>query len=164
LDGFAFAAEALVGQALGARARAALRRSAVLSSIWGAVICALLAVCFAVFGGAVIDIMSTSEEVRAAARIYLPYMVAAPIVGIAAWMFDGIFIGATRTKDMRNMMIVSTVFYFASVIPLMAAFGNHGLWIGLLLSFVIRGATLAWKYPGLEAEADGPTLRPVATA
>lgn len=164
LDGFAFAAEALVGQALGARARAALRRSAVLSSMWGAVICALLAVCFAVFGGMVIDIMSTSEDVRAAARIYLPYMVAAPIVGIAAWMLDGIFIGATRTKDMRNMMIISTIFYFASVIPLMAAFGNHGLWIGLLLSFVVRGATLAWKYPGLEAQADRPTSRPIAAA
>lgn len=164
LDGFAFAAEALVGQALGARARAALRRSAVLSSMWGAVICALLAVCFAVFGGMVIDIMSTSEDVRAAARIYLPYMVAAPIVGIAAWMLDGIFIGATRTKDMRNMMIISTIFYFASVIPLMAAFGNHGLWIGLLLSFVVRGATLGWKYPGLEAEADRPTSRPIAAA
>ncbi len=162
LDGFAFAAEALVGQALGARARAALRRSAVLSSMWGAIICAALAVCFALFGGMVIDVMSTSEEVRAAARVYLPYMVAAPIVGVAAWMLDGIFIGATRTRDMRNMMIISTLIYFAAVIPLMAAFGNHGLWMGLLVSFVVRGATLAWKYPGLEAQADMPTSQPVA--
>jgi MATE family multidrug resistance protein len=77
-------------------------------------------------------------------------------------MLDGIFIGATRTKDMRNMMIISTVIYFASVIPLMAAVGNHGLWIGLLLSFVVRGATLALKYPGLEAAADMPASRPVA--
>lgn len=164
LDGFAFAAEAMVGQALGARARAALRRSAVLSSLWGGIVCIILAICFAIFGGTVIDLMSTSHEVREVARIYLPYMVAAPIVGVAAWMLDGIFIGATRTKDMRNMMIISTVIYFACVIPLMAAFGNHGLWIGLLLSFVVRGATLAWKYPGLEAAADVPHSRPVATA
>ena len=164
LDGFAFAAEALVGQALGARARAALRRSAVLSSLWGGVVCALLALSFALFGGAIIDVMTTAPEVREVARVYLPYMVAAPIVGVAAWMLDGIFIGATRTKDMRNMMIISAVIYFSTVIPLMAAFQNHGLWIGLLLNFVVRGATLGWKYPGLEAAADRPRSGPVAAA
>ncbi|EBA12966.1 MATE family efflux transporter [Roseobacter sp. CCS2] len=164
LDGFAFAAEALVGQALGARARAALRRSAVLSSLWGAIICVVLALCFALFGGQIIDIMTTAPDVRETARVYLPYMVAAPIVGVAAWMLDGIFIGATRTKDMRNMMIVSTVIYFVTVIPLMAMFQNHGLWIGLLLNFIVRGVTLGWKYPALEAEADKLSSRPVATA
>lgn len=164
LDGFAFSAEALVGQALGARSRSALRRSALLSSLWGGATCVLLAACFAVFGGVVIDILTTSAEVRTAARIYLPYMVAAPIVGLAAWMLDGIFIGATRTKDMRNMMIISTVLYFAAVIPLMAAFGNQGLWIGLLFSFVLRGATLGWKYPGLEAAAHVPSSNPVAAS
>jgi MATE family multidrug resistance protein len=162
LDGFAFSAEALVGQALGARARAALRRSAILSSFWGGIVCALLAVSFALFGGRVIDIMTTAPEVREVARIYLPYMVLAPIVGVAAWMLDGIFIGATRTKDMRNMMIVSAAIYFATVLPLMALFQNHGLWIGLLLNFVVRGATLAWKYPALEAEADRPRSGPIA--
>ncbi|HEV8034070.1 MATE family efflux transporter [Yoonia sp.] len=162
LDGFAFSAEALVGQALGARARAALRRSAVLSSLWGGIICALLALSFALFGGWVIDVMTTAPEVRAVARIYLPYMVMAPIVGVAAWMLDGIFIGATRTKDMRNMMVISALVYFATVLPLMALFQNHGLWIALLMNFVVRGATLAWKYPDLEAEADRPRSGPVA--
>ena len=101
---------------------------------------------------------------REVARIYLPYMVAAPVAGVAAWMLDGIFIGATRTKDMRNMMLVSAVIYFATVIPLMALFGNHGLWIGLLLNFIVRGATLGWKYPALEAEADKRGSGPVAAA
>ena len=164
LDGFAFSAEALVGQALGARARAALRRSAILSSLWGGIVCVMLAVCFALFGRWIIDVMTTSPEVREVARIYLPYMVAAPIVGVAAWMLDGIFIGATRTKDMRNMMIISAVIYFATVVPLMTAFQNHGLWIALLLNFVVRGVTLGWKYPGLEEEADKPRSRPVAAA
>ncbi|KQI70838.1 multidrug transporter [Loktanella sp. 5RATIMAR09] len=164
LDGFAFSAEALVGQALGARARAALRRSAILSSLWGGIVCALLAVSFALFGGRVIDVMTTAPEVREVARIYLPYMVLAPLVGVAAWMLDGIFIGATRTKDMRNMMIVSAVIYFATVLPLMALLQNHGLWIALLLNFVVRGATLGWKYPALEAEADRPRSGPVAAS
>ncbi len=164
MDGFAFAAEALVGQALGARARSALRRSVILTCFWGAAICVVLAICFALFGGIAVDLMSKSPEVRAAARLFLPYMVAAPIVGVAAWMFDGIFIGATQTKDMRNMMIISTVVYFASVIPLMAVFGNHGLWLGMLISFVVRGATLGWKYPGLEAAADATGSKPVAAS
>ena len=164
LDGFAFSAEALVGQALGARARDALRRSAVLSSLWGGIICVVLAVIFAVFGGTIIDIMTTAPEVQDTARTYLPYMVAAPIAGVAAWMLDGIFIGATRTKDMRNMMLVSAVIYFATVIPLMALFENHGLWIGLLLNYIVRGVTLWWKYPALEAEADKPASGPIAAA
>ncbi|MEJ6397281.1 MATE family efflux transporter [Yoonia sp. 208BN28-4] len=154
MDGFAFAAEALVGQALGARNRAALRRAALMTGQWGLGICAVLAVVFAIVGGGVIDVMTTAPLVRDAARDFLPYMVAAPLVGVAAWMLDGIFIGATRTTDMRNMMIVSAIVYFASVLPLMALLGNHGLWLGLLISFAVRGITLGWKYPGLEAEAD----------
>ena len=164
LDGFAFAAEALVGKALGARARSALRRSAVLSSFWGGIVCVGLAISFAVFGGAIIDIMTTASDVREMARVYLPYMVAAPVMGLAAWMLDGIFIGATRTKDMRNMMLVSAVTYAITVVPLMAALGNHGLWLALLLNFVVRGVTLGWKYPALEAAADTPASSPVAAA
>ena len=158
LDGFAFAAEVLVGQAMGARSRDVLRRAAILSSWWGLGVCFVLALSFALFGGPVVDLMAKSVEVQDAARVYLPYMVAAPLIGVAAWMLDGIFIGATRTQDMRNMMIVTTIIYFASVIPLMAAFGNHGLWLGLLISFVARGVTLGWKYPALEAEASKPIV------
>ncbi len=158
MDGFAFAAEALVGQALGARSRAALRRSAIMTSQWGLGICVAMAIGFAFFGGWGIDILTTAPDVRVEARVYLPYMVAAPLLGCAAWMLDGIFIGATRTKDMRNMMILSAIIYFASVYPLMWAFENHGLWIALLVSFVARGATLWWRYPALEAKADTKNL------
>ena len=90
-------------------------------------------------------------------------LVLAVAVGLAAWMLDGIFIGATRTADMRNMMIISSVSYFITVWPLMAAFGNHGLWLALLLNFVMRGVTLGLRYPALEAVADAPS-DPVRTA
>ncbi|SHF34586.1 multidrug resistance protein, MATE family [Loktanella atrilutea] len=159
LDGFAIAAESLVGQALGRRDRPALRRAALLTSGWGGAICAALALAFALFGGTVIDTMTTAPDVQTAARHYLPYMVLAPILGVAAWMLDGIFIGATRTTDMRNMMVISTILYFATVIPLMALFGNHGLWTGLLLSFVFRGLTLGWRYPALERAVVHPSSR-----
>ncbi|MEH6653982.1 MATE family efflux transporter [Loktanella salsilacus] len=157
LDGFAIAVESLVGQALGRRNRQALRRASVLTSGWAAGICAAMALAFALAGGIVIDTMTTAPDVQIAARHYLPYMVAAPLIGVAAWMLDGIFIGATRTTDMRNMMVISAILYFASVIPLMTAFGNHGLWLGLLASFVFRGITLGLRYPALERSAVPPS-------
>lgn len=150
LDGFAFAAEALIGSAMGAGNVAALRRGALLTSLWGAVVCVLLSLVFALFGGTIIDILTTAPEVRAEARNYLIWMIAAPVVGIAPWMLDGIFIGATRTGDMRNMALVSALVYFAALAVLLPAFGNHGLWVALLVSFVVRGLTLGLRYPALE--------------
>ncbi|MEP3298941.1 MAG: MATE family efflux transporter [Pseudoruegeria sp.] len=154
LDGFAAAAETLVGQAMGAGSALRVRRGAWMTSQWGIVWVLILAIVFFVFGGDIIDIMTTSEAVRAEARIYLIYMVWAPIVGVASWMFDGIFIGATQSRDMRNMMVISTVIYFGAVLVLLPMFGNHGLWCALLLSFLARGVTLALRYPALERAAD----------
>lgn len=154
MDGFAFTAEVIVGQALGARSRSALRRGAVLASIWGLIVCVILTLIFAVFGGAIIDTMTTAQDVQLEARRYLPWMVAVPLVGLSAWMLDGIFIGATRTRDMRNMSVVSLAVYLAAVYALTPSFGADGLWAALLISYVARGATLAWKYPALERQAE----------
>ena len=150
LDGFAFAAEAIVGQALGSRDRAGFRRGAALASSWGAGAGLAMALVFASGGGAVIDLMTTADPVREEARRFLPWMVAAPALGVAAWMLDGIFIGATRTRDMRNMAAVSLAVYLLALAVLLPFFANHGLWAALSLSYVARGVTLALKYPGLE--------------
>lgn len=153
LDGFAFSSETLVGQAMGARRPGLLRRSAILTSAWGAGLCVGLSVVFWLAGPWIIDLMATSPDVREAGRSYLIYMTLAPILGCAAWMLDGIFIGATRTRDMRNMMLISTICYFAVAWPLMGQFGNHGLWVALLVSFVARGVSMGLRYPALEASA-----------
>lgn len=153
LDGFAFAAETLVGGAMGAKDRIRLRRAAVFNSLWAGGIMVVFALCIAIFGAASIDVMTTSQEVREEAKKYLPWVVAAPVVGVASWMLDGIFIGATRTVDMRNMAAISAAIYFAAVWALAPVFENHGLWMALLISFIARGATLAWRYPALERAA-----------
>jgi MATE family multidrug resistance protein len=150
LDGFAFSAEALVGQAKGQRRRDVFRRAAVLTSGWALAISGVLALAFALAGGAIIDVMTTAPEVQAAARLYLPWLVAVPVVGVAAWMFDGIFVGATATRDMRNMMALSAVVYFLAVLVLSPTLGNHGLWAALLISFAARGVTMAARYPAVE--------------
>ena len=154
LDGFAFGAETLVGQAMGARRRAALRLAAWLTSVWGAAVAGALSLAFAAGGPAIIDLMTTSPEVRGAARVFLPYVALVPVMSVAAFMLDGIFIGATRTRDMRNMMLVSALIYAASAAVLVPWLGNHGLWLALLISFAARGITLWLRYPALEAAAE----------
>ncbi|SLN45481.1 DNA-damage-inducible protein F [Roseovarius litorisediminis] len=155
MDGFALAAEALIGQAMGARDRPRLRRVAIMTSQWAGVTVVVLAALFALLGGTIIDLMAKAPEVQQVARTYLIYMVLAPLAGAAAWMFDGIFIGATRSKDMRNMMAISLAVYVVSVMALVPAFGNHGLWLSLLISFVTRGITLGLRYPALERASAG---------
>ena len=154
LDGFAFAAEALVGQALGAKNKPLFRRSVIITSQWGGGSVILMALAFFVFGDSIINVMTTAEDVRTVSHEYLPWMILAPLVGVAAWMLDGIFIGATRTADMRNMMFISFCIYLIALPFLLPRYDNHGLWASLIIFSIARGATLGYKYPNLEASVD----------
>ena len=154
LDGFAFAAEALVGQALGAKNRPLFRRAVIMTSQWGLGSVILMALAFFVFGNSIINVMTTAEDVRVVSYEYLPWMVAAPLAGVAAWMLDGIFIGATRTADMRNMMFISFCIYLIALALLLPNYGNHGLWASLIIFSIARGVTLGFKYPALEKSSE----------
>jgi MATE family multidrug resistance protein len=156
LDGFAFAAEAMVGTAVGAGHRAGVRRAAVVASQWGVAGACALAVLFWAAGPRVIDLMATAAEVRAQARAFLPWVVAGPVVGIASWMFDGIYIGATWTRAMRNAMVQSVAVFAVAVVLLPPLLGAHGLWAALMVLNALRGITLGWRYPRLEASVGGP--------
>ncbi|MBE1284986.1 MAG: MATE family efflux transporter [Rhodobacteraceae bacterium] len=151
MDGFAFAAETLVGQAKGARDRLALRRATGMTGFWGGVVALALSLGFALGGAAIVDLMTNAPEVREVARQYMIYLTWTPVLGCAAFMLDGVFVGATATRDMRNMMLVSAVVYFICVALMLPELGNHGLWLALLVSLVVRGATLGVRYPALEA-------------
>ncbi|NOD47009.1 MULTISPECIES: MATE family efflux transporter [unclassified Ruegeria] len=152
LDGFAFSAEALVGGAVGARDRHQLRRASIMASQWGLGGAILLGAVFFLAGPSLIDLMSTSPEVRLASRDYLFWAALAPVVGVASWMFDGIYIGATWTRAMRNAMIQSVAIYVVALFVLVPSFGNHGLWAALMVLNIARGATMGWRYPKLEAQ------------
>ena len=156
MDGFVFAAESLVGQAMGARAVAQLRRGASVTAVWAFGSALVLAAGFWIVGPFVIDVMAKDPTVQEAARLYLPHMVAAPLLGALAWMLDGVFIGATRTQDMRNMMILSFLGYCGLVLLLLPSFGNHGLWMAMNGFFILRGVSLAFRYPALERVAAAP--------
>jgi MATE family multidrug resistance protein len=131
-----------------------LRRAGILASLWGLGFAFALALGFLLAGPGIIDLMTNAPDVREAARGYLPWMVAAPLIGIAAWMLDGIFIGTTRTRDMRNAMLISVAVYAGALALLLPAFGNHGLWAALMVLNATRALTLARRYPALEAAAE----------
>ena len=156
MDGFVFAAESLVGQAMGARAVAQLRRGASVTAIWAFGSAVFMAAMFWAFGPVVIDVMAKDASVQEAARMYLPHMALAPLLGALAWMLDGVFIGATRTRDMRNMMIVSFLGYCVLVALLLPGLGNHGLWLAMNGFFILRGMSLAPDTPPWSAQAACP--------
>ncbi len=100
-----------------------------------------------------IDALSTDPAVRAEARIYLPWLALSPLIGVGGWMFDGIFVGATLAREMRNTVIVSTLVYAVIVAALLPVWGNHALWAGLMAMNLMRGVVMAFLYPRAEARA-----------
>ena len=146
LDGFATAAETLVGQSVGARKGSEIDRAANLSLRWGLWGSAAMAVFFWIGGPFLIDLMTTADAVRAEARHYLPWIIAAPVIGVASWIYDGIFIGATLTREMLKVVAVSVVFYIALILALTGPLGNHGLWAALMAMNAVRGLAGLWYW------------------
>jgi MATE family multidrug resistance protein len=142
LDGFATAAEQLAGRAVGARYRPAFDRTVKLTLFWGFAIAAALTAVYGLFGGVLIDIITTAEDVRQTAYRYLVWAALTPLVGVLAFQMDGIFIGATWSRDMRNMMLISLAAYLAVWFVATPLLGNDGLWLALLVFLGARGITL----------------------
>lgn len=142
LDGLAVAAEQLGGRAVGAKYRAGFEMSVRLTSWWGFGMAVLLAVLFWLGGPWLIDVMTTEPNVRELARAYLPFAAITPIMGVMAFIMDGVFIGATWSRDMRNMMILSLFLYLAAWWILFPIYGNTGLWIAMWVFLGARGLSL----------------------
>jgi MATE family multidrug resistance protein len=148
LDGLANAAEQLCGRAYGARNRHAFAGAVRLVLIWGFAFAVAVAAVFALLGTSFIDIMTASTEVRRIARDYLPFVVFAPLLGVFAFAYDGVYIGATWARDMRNLMVLSLLVFLAAWFAL-RSFGNAGLWGALLAHYAARGGLEALRYPAL---------------
>jgi MATE family multidrug resistance protein len=148
LDGLAFAAEALVGRAIGAGDRPGFVSAARVTTLWAFIMALLLCVGFFAAGPSVINVVSVDSSVRAASNAFLPWAALAPVVGVWAFQLDGIFIGATRTAAMRNAMIVSLGIFLVGW-WLLVPFGNQGLWAALYVHYAARIGTLLYCYPAL---------------
>jgi MATE family multidrug resistance protein len=153
LDGFAPAAQALVGAAIGARDRSALDAAVRTSIRLAALVAGAYALVYALLGPALIGLVTTVPEVREASAAYLPWAVASPLVSVWSYQLDGIFIGATRGRAMRNAMLVSFAVYLGALAGLVPLWANHGLWLAFLVFMVARAATLLAAYPALARAA-----------
>jgi MATE family multidrug resistance protein len=148
LDGLANAAEQLCGRAYGARDRIAFSSAVRLVIRWGAGFALAVAAVFALFGPGLIDVMTASADVRQHARDYLGFVVLAPLLGVFAFGYDGIYIGATWARDMRNLMVLSLLIFVAAWL-LLRPLGNAGLWGALLVHYAARGGLQALRYPAM---------------
>ena len=152
LDAFAHTAEAVTGAAFGAKNRERFDKAVRLTSEFSALF-ALLIGALIFFGGPYfITLLTQDPDVIVSARRYLPYCALAPIVGFAAWQLDGIFIGTTKTREMRNAGIAAVIIYITAHYVLTPKLGKDGIWIAFLIYYISRAITLAFYYPNIRKQ------------
>ena len=150
LDGFANAVEALGGNAYGRRDRVAFRAAVKASTIAAGYVAAGVMVIYLLFGGFLIDLMTNIPEVRELARVYLPWLIALPLLSVWSFQLDGIFVGATHSAEMRNGMLISFATYLLGTWLAVPVFANHGLWLAIVGYMLSRTLTLGLWYPRID--------------
>jgi MATE family multidrug resistance protein len=146
VDGFSNAAQTLVGAAYGLRDSRAVRSTVVVAGVWTTLLGLAASALFLLLGPHLIGAMTNQESVRAAAIDHLHWMVIAPPVMAWAFLFDGLFLGALRTRELRNAMIVTIAVYSVAILTLPAAFANNGLWASYLILMGGRVVTLGFQW------------------
>jgi MATE family multidrug resistance protein len=146
LDGFAHAAEALVGKAIGERRREALERAVQLCLKWSLIFAAGFSVAYIVAGPSLINLLTDLPEVRETTLRYLPWMILSPVVSVWSFLYDGVYVGATRAREMRNIMLFSTIAVFLPAWYLLQFLGNDGLWLAFMLFLASRGIGMHVRY------------------
>lgn len=142
-DGFAYAGEALVGRFTGAHDFDNLKKTVRYLLLWGVGLCVPFTLLYWAFPDAFIRLISDQPGVAEQARPYYIYMVLIPVITFAAFLWDGIYIGATAAKEIRNTMIIASLLVFLPAwYILMPLYGNHGLWIAFLLFMIARGVSM----------------------
>ncbi len=154
LDGFANATEVLTGKALGRKSPAQLKRALLLTGFWSLMMALLFMGVYASFGQLIIRLLTSIDEVVLLADQYLWWVVIAPIIGVWSYLFDGLFVGATRSREMRNTMLLSALAVYLPAWYVLQGFGNHGLWAAILLFLLARGLTQSLYLPRIMRLAD----------
>ncbi len=153
LDGFANAAETLIGQSVGARDQKMFDEAVRKTSLMSLFFAFVFALIYFVFGDFLLGCLTTLDTVKNEAMIYMPWLVLMPLTGIACFQLDGIYTGTTSTGDMRNMMIVAFLIYAVAIIYLPHLLANHGLWLALHVFLVVRAISLAIPFKKMRTES-----------
>lgn len=139
LDGFAHAAEALVGKAIGQKSRASLEQAVNIALRWSLYVAVGFCAVFGIFGNAMINLLTDIQDVREIAVQFLPWLIVSPLISVWSFLYDGVFVGATRARDMRNIMLASAFLVFLPSWYFLQPLGNHGLWLAFTLFMASRG-------------------------
>jgi len=146
LDGLAHAAEALTGKAIGEKSRDALTRSVSLTLRWSLAVAVLFSLAYALLGPVFVRVLTDLPGVRETAFEYLPWLVLSPLVSVWSYLYDGVFVGATRAREMRDIMLVSAFAVFLPAWYVLQPLGNHGLWLAFMLFMASRAIGMHWYY------------------
>ena len=146
LDGFAHAAEALVGKAIGQKRRDVLEKSVKLCLKWSLIFAVAFSVFYFVAGPLLIKIVTDLPDVRETTMRYLPWMIVSPLVSVWSFLYDGVYVGATRAREMRNIMVFSAFAVFIPAWYLLQPLGNDGLWLAFMLFLGSRGLGMHLGY------------------
>jgi multidrug resistance protein, MATE family len=148
LDGFAYAGEALVGKFFGARDKSQLMLTVRKLMLWGVGFALIFSLGYYILGESLLQFFTNQEEVISKGNDYLLWVALIPLVSFASYIWDGVFIGITSSKAMRNTVLISAVFFFFLPIYLLFPYtGNHAIWIGMILFMVARSISLTLLYP-----------------
>lgn len=159
LDGFAHAAEALVGRAIGRGDPAELRRVLRGTALWSLAAALLFGGGYVLGGEAIVGLLTDISSIRTGANAYLPWLMASPIISVWSFWLDGVFIGAVRTREMRDTMLIALLGVYLPVWWMAQSLGNHGLWLALLAFLAARGVGLGVVL--LRRRAEGMVAAPV---
>ena len=139
LDGFAHAAEAMVGRAVGRNDEAALRHTVRLTLKWSLIFATGFVITYIVAGPFIVGLMTDLPEVRETTMVYLPWLIVSPLISVWCFLYDGVYVGMTRAREMRNIMLFSTFGVFIPAWLVTQPLGNHGLWLALMAFLASRG-------------------------
>ncbi len=164
LDGIAYAAEALVGKAVGSRDRAGLQRAVRRTLLWSLMFATLFCVVYAVVGPLIISALTSIDELRHTARGFLPWLVITPLISVWSFLYDGVYVGATRTREMMLIMVGAAFLVFLPLWFATTSFGNHGLWFAFTAFMLSRGICMhVWfrrMINGSELALESPVRKP----
>lgn len=145
IDGFAYAAESLVGKFVGAKNDTNLKLAIKYIFMWSFIISTLITLIFLIQGNAIMHLLTNDHELITKSKEYMIWIQFIPIISFAAFTWDGIYIGATLVRTMRNSLFFSSVFFFTSYFILFPLLGNHGIWLSFYIYLTTRGF-YQWYY------------------
>ena len=158
LDGIAHAAEAMVGKAVGKKDKRALQETVALTLRWSLYFAAGFTALYVVAGPLIVRILTDLPDVRETAMVYLPWLVVSPLISVWCFLYDGVYVGMTRAREMRNIMVVSTFCVFLPLWFVSQPLGNHGLWFALMGFMASRGIGMHLGYRKAMRVAHGPEV------